>query len=338
MFEEKGTIPNMIVGDNTLNRNTSDAPLWFITACSELVNAEGNSDFLSTRCNGRTIRDIIFSIVHWFQNGAPNGVIMDPESFLIFSPAHFTWMDTNHPAGTPRQGYPVEIQALWFAALSFLNKIDPSGIEGDWSKAKKMVEQSISDMFILNNKDYLADCLHANAGESAKNAVPDDAVRPNQLFAVTLEAITDLKVCRRIVSSCEQLLVPGAVRSLADQRVQYPVHIIHNGKALNDPFNPYIGEYRGSEDTERKPAYHNGTAWSWLLPIFCEAWVKAYGKKAGDTALAWLSSSTILMDQGCAGHIPEILDGNYPHTQRGCDAQAWGTSELLRVWKQMKTI
>ena len=30
--------------------------------------------------------------------------------------------------------------------------------------------------------------------------------------------------------------------------------------------------------------------------------------------------------------VPEILDGDYPHTQRGCDAQAWGTSELLRVW------
>jgi starch synthase (maltosyl-transferring) len=56
--------------------------------------------------------------------GTDNGIRMDPESGLIFSPSHFTWMDTNYPAGTPRQGYPIEIQALWFAALSFISEID----------------------------------------------------------------------------------------------------------------------------------------------------------------------------------------------------------------------
>lgn len=338
IFEEKGTIPNMIQKDNTNNKNTSDAPLWFITACSDLVHAEGNSRFLETDCKGRTIREILFSIGRSFQTGTPSGVIMDPESGLIFSPGHFTWMDTNHPAGTPREGYPIEIQALWLAALSFFNKIDPSGTQGNWEKLAKMVKKSIADLFIIKGQDFLSDCLHAHAGESAQNARADDALRPNQLFAVTLNAVTEPVICRRILMSCEELLVPGAIRSLADRQVKYPAHIIHNGKALNDPHHPYQGEYKGNEDTERKPAYHNGTAWTWLFPIFCEAWVKTFGKKGKNTALAWLSSSTILMDQGCVGHIPEILDGNCPHTQRGCDAQAWGTSELLRVWKQMEAI
>jgi len=40
-----------------------------------------------------------------------------------------------------------------------------------------------------------------------------------------------------------------------------------------------------------------------------------------------------LMSEGCVGQIPEILDGDAPHTQRGCDAQAWGMTETLRVWK-----
>ena len=35
---------------------------------------------------------------------------------------------------------------------------------------------------------------------------------------------------------------------------------------------------------------------------------------------------------GVWGHVPEIVDGDAPHRSRGCDAQAWGVSELLRVW------
>ena len=40
-----------------------------------------------------------------------------------------------------------------------------------------------------------------------------------------------------------------------------------------------------------------------------------------------------LLHAGCIGHLPEVLDGDAPHTQRGCDAQAWSVSEAYRVWK-----
>jgi glycogen debranching enzyme len=62
----------------------------------------------------------------------------------------------------------------------------------------------------------------------------------------------------------------------------------------------------------------------------------AYGDKGKAAALALLGSSTQLINQGCAGHVPEIVDGDYPHAPRGCDAQAWGVSELLRVWELLK--
>ena len=42
------------------------------------------------------------------------------------------------------------------------------------------------------------------------------------------------------------------------------------------------------------------------------------------------------MNAGCLGHIPEIVDGDAPHLQRGCDAQAWGVTEALRVWSLLK--
>ena len=139
-------------------------------------------------------------------------------------------------------------------------------------------------------------------------------------------------MCTRILSACEELLVPGAIRSLADRPVHPPLEIRYQEKVINTPGHPYHGKYTGDEDTRRKPAYHNGTAWTWLFPGFCEAWVKVYGDEGRDTALTWLASSTLLINQGCAGHVPEILDGDFPHTPRGCDAQAWGVSELLRVW------
>lgn len=333
-FEQDGTLPNMIHGNRADNRDTSDAPLWFFTACADLIKAEDNSTLLKADCGGRSIEEILLSIGKAMISGTPNGVKMDSESGLIFSPSHFTWMDTNHPAGTPRQGYPVEIQALWHAALRLLAKIDPS--ESPWADLAIKVKASLKRYFYLETSGYLADCLHADAGIPAKKADPDDALRPNQLFAVTLGAIDDIKVSRAIVTACQSLVVPGAIRSLADRPVRRPIQVTHHGRVLNDPHHPYQGRYEGDEDTKRKPAYHNGTAWTWVFPTYCEAWVQAWGTGARKTARQWLSSSTTLIRNGCVGHLPEIVDGDSPHRPRGCDAQAWGISEFLRVWQALK--
>jgi glycogen debranching enzyme len=244
-------------------------------------------------------------------------------------------MDTNHPAGTPREGYPVEIQALWHHALLFLAAIDPSETRGNWKKWSQTVQASVLELFVLEKEGYLSDCLHAAGNLPARRAETDDALRPNQLLTVTLETVSDAAVSQKIVTACEELLVPGGIRSLADRPVQRPLAVYHDGTLLNDPHHPYQGKYSGDEDTGRKAAYHNGTAWTWLFPSFCEAWVKAYGKSGKDAALAWLASSTRQIDQGCVGHVPEIMDGDFPHRQRGCDAQAWGVSELMRVWSQL---
>ena len=343
-FEEKGTLPNMIRGMDAGNRDTSDAPLWFFVACADLMAARGNQSLLNKDCGaGRRISDVLRSIAEGYIAGTPNGIRMDPESGLIYSPAHFTWMDTNHPAGSPRQGYPIEIQALWHFALRFLDRIagpdspdrsdkSDSPDDRDWQALAAQVKASIADLFALPGRAWLADCLHAEPGSPAGEARANDALRPNQLFAVTLGAVTEKDKIEAMLRTCMELLVPGAIRSLADRPVECPLPVWHEGSLLNDPHHPYQGIYTGDEDRRRKPAYHNGTAWTWVFPSFCEAWVMAYGESGKEAARAWLSSSTLLLDAGCAGQIPEILDGDYPHTQRGCDAQAWGVSEVLRVW------
>jgi glycogen debranching enzyme len=69
--------------------------------------------------------------------------------------------------------------------------------------------------------------------------------------------------------------------------------------------------------------------------VFCEAWAAAFGKNSHSTCLAWLGSVILLMRKGAAGYIPEIIDGDFPHTPRGCDAQAWGSSEFARVMHKL---
>lgn len=332
-FEKAGTLPNMIRGDDDSNRDTSDAPLWLLVACADYVEGSGDQTILSADCGGRTLLEALTGIADGYVAGTPNGIQVDPESALVFSPSHFTWMDTNHPAGTPRQGYPVEIQALWIAGL---RKLAEWTSKKQWGKLADQASASLRDLYVKEGRDFLSDCLHCDPGTPAARAVPDDHCRPNQLLAVTLGAIADPDLAKRIVRSCECLLVPGGIRSLADRPVTHSLPVYRDGTLINDPDNPYWGRYEGDEDTRRKPAYHNGTAWSWQFPLYPEALVKAYGKDAKETALALLMSSCEVMNTGCVGHIPEIMDGDAPHAQRGCGAQAWGVTELYRVWKILR--
>ena len=335
-FEDRGTLPNMIRGENADNRDTSDAPLWLFTACRDLVCA-GQGAILEKRCGARTLREILVDMGRALCSGTPNGIHMDAASGLLFSPSHFTWMDTNYPAGTPREGYPIEIQALWQAALRLLVEIDPAANQPDWAALADQVQASVREMFFMADHGYLADVLLGPPGTSAAEARRDEALRPNQLLALTLGLVSEPKITRSVLEACEKLLVPGGIRSLADSPVSQPLEIHHQGQCLGDPYHPYRGRYTGDEDTSRKPAYHNGTAWTWLFPSFCEAWFRVYGPAGRPAALAWLGSAVTGMSAGCLGQISEILDGDWPHNPRGCDAQAWSVSEVLRVWRQLTT-
>ncbi|MBQ9337462.1 MAG: glycogen debranching enzyme N-terminal domain-containing protein [Lentisphaeria bacterium] len=334
-YAENGTIPNMICGGNADNRDTSDAPLWLFTACRDLCRAERSFRLMEeTLPNGKKLSQVLLELAEGIEAGTPNRIKADPDSQLVFSPAHFTWMDTNYPAGTPRQGYPVEIQALWLAALKFLGEIFPDERGKVWRDRAQTVAASIAKYYWLPDKTYLSDCLHCEPGVPPEKAERDDHLRPNQLYAVTLDAVSDDTIRRGILRACSLLLIPGGIRSLDDAEVRYELPVRGSrGELLNDPKHPYWGHYEGDEDTRRKPAYHNGTAWSWQFPAYCEAYYRVFGESGAATAKALLASMTLPMNAGCLCQITEIMDGDYPHTQRGCGAQAWGVSEFLRVWK-----
>jgi predicted glycogen debranching enzyme len=284
-FEENGTLPNIIYGETAGNRDTADAQLWFIRCVQEL----GTSD--------RELLRVCGSIVDNYLKGTPNGIRVDGESALVWTPSHFTWMDTNYPACTPREGYPVEIQALWISALRFLGR-------------RELAEKATESVKRLFKWEFgYRDCLSAPRGVKAANAVPEDTIRPNQLFLITLGILDD----RSILRATEELLVPGGIRS------------------LNRLHPAYRGVYAGDEDSSRKPSYHNGTVWAWPFPSFAEAMVMT---KLADreTALRLLAGAVENLNAGCLCHMSEIADGDAPHAQKGCAAQAWSVSELLRVW------
>ena len=295
-FEENGTLPNIIYGDKAGNRDTTDAQLWFIRCVEEVELASGGSRQIPA------LKATCESIVDNYIKGTPNGIRVDDESGLVWSPSHFTWMDTNYPACTPRAGYPVEIQALWISALRFLGREE---------LADRALE-SVKRLFKRRDAPGYYDCLSAPRGECAAQAVPEDAIRPNELFLITLGILDD----KSILTSTEELLVPGGMRS------------------LNAGHSLYRGRYAGDEDTCRKPAYHNGTVWGWVFPLYAEA-LALSGACTKETALALLASSVENLNAGCLCHISENADGDAPHAQKGCTAQAWSDSELLRVWLKL---
>lgn len=342
-FEQDGTLPNTIFGSDASNRDTSDAPLWFGVVCEELARcAPTGTELYSTRVDdaGRTIRDVLWSIAVNYAKGTPNGIRMDPESALVWSPSHFTWMDTNYPAATPREGYPVSIQALWIRLLRQLERIGGRTERKGWDELADKALASVERLYWLEERGWYSDLLIAPSGQSAANAVADDALRCNFLFAISLVLMTGERAKRSVAAATRHLVIPGALRTLAPLPVRVPLPVRgRHGELLNNPSEPYWGRYEGDEDTRRKPAYHNGTAWTWTFPTFCEALAIAWGNapEAVAAARAYLASMSGLMSEGCLGHLPEIVDGDVPHGQRGCDAQSWSATEALRVWKALKS-
>ena len=341
-FTENGMVPNIIFGDKAGNYDTVDAPLWFFEAVRCYIEATNDRDFLTktVKKDGKTMLDVLIEIVESFIKGTKNNIKIDKKTGLIFSPQHFTWMDTQHPAGTPREGYPIEIQGLWINSLRFLsNNINRWIDKKFYSSFAEQAEKSLWDLFWIEEKNYFADGIWTSKGESPDEFLKDTSLRPNQLILLYLNLVPQDKARPILKMIQKELVIPGAMRSLADKRIEEPLYI-HNssGELLCNPYYPFCGRYEGDEDSSRKPAYHNGTAWLWQYPYFVESLAEAYGNDldAVQNALCFLAPSLQLLRQGAVGSLEEIQDGNYPHTPRGCFAQAWSVAELLRVYLKLR--
>ncbi|MBR2509339.1 MAG: glycogen debranching enzyme N-terminal domain-containing protein [Lentisphaeria bacterium] len=327
-FEKNGTLPNMIRGNDDSNRDTTDASLWFFAALHDFADKYGCDILQIDNGAGRTLMECMESIVQNYIAGTPNGIKADAETLLIYSPPHFSWMDTNYPAATPREGYPIEIQALWYHALAFLGRF-----KKEYFVMAEKVAENFEKYFYRRDLKRYSDCIHVcNGFAPVCDGTADDHIRPNQLFAVTLGLVKSQERMFDIIRNCERLIIPGSIRSLADRPVEYELKVELSGQLLNNPAKPYCGSYNGPEDTCRKAAYHNGTAWGWVFPSYCEALYIAGGERCRRKALLLLLSAVSVLENGVPGQLPEIIEGNYPHRAGGCPAQAWSMSEFGRVY------
>ncbi|MBU1044931.1 MAG: glycogen debranching enzyme N-terminal domain-containing protein [Candidatus Omnitrophica bacterium] len=331
-FENQGMLPNIITGETAGNWDTVDAPLLYVLSVLNYIRETGDSNILNEVTGDRTILEIIESIKSGYCNGTPNGIAMDHDSKLIWSPSHYTWMDTNFPAATPRQGYTVENNARWYDVLKFLSGIYEE--KGNSAKAleyenlAKKVKDSFNKYFWIDrNGGYLADVIESGKGQSPKHGRQDAAIRPNQLVAVLspYSLLSKERQIKTVDIVTRKLLVPGGLRTLSEDT------------ASSHEF-PYRGHYEGDEDSQRKQAYHNGTVWPHLFGDWALAYVTAhdFSDESIKYVLPYFAPLEEHLREAGVGSVSEVRDGNYPHWPRGCSDQAWSVAMNLAAYMHIR--
>ena len=317
----QGMLPNRFPdGGEPPEYNTVDAALWFVTAVHDyLTLASPPTDAAGLERWGRdqaTLLNTCEAILEGYAAGTRYGIRLDPGDGLLLAGepgVALTWMDARINGGvpvTPRIGKPVEIQALW---LNALYQMAPNSAR--WRLLYEKARVQFETKFWNADRGSLFDVVDVN-GEAGRN---DPSLRPNQIFAVgglPLVLLTPARA-RAVVDLVErELLTPGGLRTLG----------------RGEP--GYCGRYEGGP-TQRDSAYHQGTAWPWLLGPFVEAWVRVRGDDTPARTQArarfvdpWLAAMPAAVG---LNHLPEITDAEGPFTARGCPFQAWSVGEISRL-------
>jgi predicted glycogen debranching enzyme len=309
---DQGMLPNRFVDSGEEPEfNTVDATLWFFEAARAYAAATNDYAFIR-----QELYPVFNQIVDWHVKGTRYNIKLAENGLLNAGApgAQLTWMDAKigEWVVTPRMGKPVEIQALWFNALRIMENLAERF--GDEDRRKKYSSLASLASWTFNrvfwNKDAL--CLY----DVVNGGPPDGSIRPNQIFAVSLHySMLSPERARAVVEAVErELLTPVGLRTLSrsDSR--------------------YRSTYEGDQ-YRRDSAYHQGTAWPWLLGPFASAYVKVNGgtPQARARAHKLLRGLEAHLTEAGLGHISEIFDADAPHHPRGCFAQAWSVAEALRA-------
>jgi predicted glycogen debranching enzyme len=312
-YVRDGLIPNLFPeGSREGLYHTADATLWYFHAVDRYLA------YTSDRETLRLLLPTLEGIIDAHVRGTGFGIGVDPADGLLRQGQDgfaLTWMDAlcDGWVVTPRRGKAVEINALWFNALTLMGQW--VGNERGFQLASRYREmadtakESFNRVFWNEPKGRLFDVIGAH------DVPPDEAFRPNQIFAVSLpHPVLDPSRWRSVVDGvAEALLTPLGLRSLAPDQPDFRPN--------------YHGDLR-----TRDAAYHQGTVWSWLIGPFVDAWLKVY-PHAPDRARGLLSGLQQHLGQACIGSVSEIFDAEPPFLPRGCVAQAWGVAEFLRAWR-----
>jgi predicted glycogen debranching enzyme len=313
---DRGMLPNRFSeSDGAAEYNTVDAPLWFVVAVDEFLNAAAATGYQPQ--DEARLAQAVQAILEGFAKGTRHGIALDTDGLIRAGEngLQLTWMDAkvgDHVI-TPRIGKPVEIQALWINALRIAGRWSDH-----WAAAASVAQASFQARFPDPENGGLFDVVDADhrVGEN------DRRIRPNQIFAIgglpypVLEGVR----ARGVVDLVERtLLTPLGLRSLAP----------------DDP--GYVPHFRGGP-VERDSAYHQGTVWPWLIGPFVEAWLRVRGQTGSAKAEArarFMPQLLAHLETAGLGHVSEVADGDAPHTPGGCPFQAWSLGELIRLQRML---
>ena len=308
-----GLFPNIGKNENAAY-NSVDAPMLFFKAVQEYGNA-----IQDTKSVWKSYGAKMKSVLETYRNGV-NDFIKMTNNKLIWADEPgkaLTWMDAivGGVPVTPRGGYQVEVNALWYNAICYTlelaREVGDSKFIKEWEHMPEMVRESFVNVFWYEERGYLADFVDAN-GQNV-------FVRPNQIFACSLEySPLNGNMKRGVLDVVKsELLTPKGLRTLAPKNINYE------------------GTYEGDQAT-RDNACHQGTVWPWLLGAYIEANLRFYGDKFIGKAQEMLAAfeEDIAIYGVCS--VGEVYDGNPPYIPNGCISQAWSVGELLRSMAMIK--
>ena len=312
---DEGMIPNRF-DDNSdsTHFNSVDASLWFINAAFQYLRATDDSKTFMQELMP-TIRWIIDS----YHKGTKFGIHADADGLISAGDeqTQLTWMDAkcDGVAFTPRYGKAVEVNALWYNSLCLLAEFYADRDEENAKRYGSMAEKvrtSFRELFWNDGKGCLNDCILPDGSI-------DDSLRPNQIFAVSLNfsPLSEKQQASVVEVVQNHLLTPYGLRT------------------LNPDAASYKGEYTGPL-RDRDEAYHQGTVWPYLIGPFIEAYLKVneFSPESKNQATQFIEPLLEhLTEDGCLGSISEIFDGDEPHRPKGCFAQAWSVAELIRAYR-----
>ena len=304
-----GLFPNKMHGQQAVY-NTVDASLWFIWSLQQYAIMTGKKNNL-WKDYGKHIKSILYA----FKNGTHHNIKMHDNGLIWAGEkgSAVTWMDAvvNGNPVTPRTGFAVEVNALWYNAVMFAIELakqhNDNSFVDDWAELPQHIKDNFINTFCDSEKGYLADY----ADYEQKNW----DVRPNQIFAVSLPytMLDDTQKHLVVEKVKKELLTPRGLRTLS-------------------PKNPaYKGLYFGDQIT-RDLACHQGVVWPWLLGAFAEAYMKIFTSEKDKKYIRSLYNGfEEEMDKAGIGTVSEVYDGDPPHKAGGAISQAWSVSELLRI-------
>lgn len=313
----KGMLPNRFPdNDEKPEYNTVDATLWYFHAVDQYTRRSGDLTLV------KELYPVLGDIVAWHRKGTRYGIKVDAQDGLLSAGeegAQLTWMDAKIGdwVVTPRIGKPVEVNALWYNALIVMaelsEQLGKQKPAEDYRAAAAQVQSSFQ-RFWNEEQGYLYDVIDGPEGEpDHAGRKRDRRLRPNQILAVALPN-SPLQAAQQkaVVDVCaRELLTSHGLRSLA------------HGE------DGYVPRYQGGP-VQRDAAYHQGTVWTWLIGPFVDAHYRVY--RDADKARSFLDPLGLHLGEACLGNISEIFDAEPPFAPRGCFAQAWSVSEVLRAW------